>query len=92
MVNIQYFQRHYFWSGSTTDTTMTYPYHFNSILPMARFKEILKALNITNKIPPSYKYTFWVRRQLTDAWNHNMDTIHPYIYCLDKSMMKRFNK
>ena len=47
--NIQVFQYRYFWFNS----------RFNDILNHTRFKEIIRSLNINDKIPPVYKDSFW---------------------------------
>ena len=55
---------------------------------------MIKALTITDELPPDYKVTFLEVMQLINAWNYNMEKNYSprYISCLDESMMKWFNK
>ena len=59
-----------------------------------RFDQILKALKVTNKAPPTYKDRFWEVRQVLDLCKtHIQENFVPsWVSCLDESMSIWFNR
>ena len=66
----------------------------HNFMSRKHFEVILKALAITARQPPAFRYRFWVVREVLEAWNSNMmEQFTPsWVSCLDESMSTWTNK
>lgn len=78
-----------FWSQNPPSCFSGAPFRLHEYMSKRRFEDILSALTLTDKAPPSFVDRFHKVRQFVDAWNENMaeEFSSSWKNCLDESMM-----
>ena len=66
-----------FWSMGEVDCFIGAPLRLGSFMSRKWFEAILKALAITARQPRAFRDCFWEVREILEAWNANMTTVHP---------------